>query len=479
MVRVMVAISPPARRRRRAPALALVVVTLGTLAAGCGEASVEAIDTPGGPGPASTRADGGGHEGTGTPSDADFHILPADAVDARPPDPTGCGSLPGDDNDHDGYTGLAGDCNDCDKLVNPGAYDVAGNNVDEDCSGKPDDEPTDCDQGAAPEGDAVAAARALGLCRMAGGADSSGGFGFPGLGLGGNPSAGKDKTWGLVKAAYVFPDGSTGAITAPDPKCGAAGDPPNPLSHGILPGFGDAVKPRRGASLVVLSSGVARPGFIPRAIDDTISPRGATMCTRSPLPTGFPVSSYSTCGDLPARTGSNLANDAIALELTIRVPTNAQSMSFDFDFYTFEYQQFVCSAYNDAFVALLYSQAPTVPANHNIAFDSQNNPVSVNNGFVEVCKPFTYQGAKAGQDFMRQFPCALGVAELAGTAFEDHAATGWLQTHTNVVPGEELTLRLAIWDAGDEALDSTVLLDNLRWDVKPGSTVTVRPPPID
>ena len=47
-----------------------------------------------------------------------------------------------------------------------------------------------------------------------------------------------------------------------------------------------------------------------------------------------------------------------------------------------------------------------------------------------------------------------------------------------MVPGEALTLRLAIWDAGDELLDSTVLIDNFRWDAKPGSTVTVRPPDI-
>jgi len=55
-------------------------------------------------------------------------------------------------------------------------------------------------------------------------------------------------------------------------------------------------------------------------------------------------------------------------------------------------------------------------------------------------------------------------------------ATGWLQTRSNVVPGEELTIRFAIWDAGDEALDSTVLIDNFGWSAKPGMTVTMRPP---
>jgi putative metal-binding protein len=393
--------------------------------------------------------------------DAGFTFAPPDAG-ALPPVPTnGCPSRPGDDNDQDGYTVAQGDCNDCDKLVNPGAYDVPGNMVDEDCSGKADDEAAACDTALAVEGDGFAAAKAIGLCRVA------------------KPAAqGKDRTWGVVKASYVFPDGSPAALSSVRNVCGKLGDPPNPLSHGILPLFGSAVKPRQGASLLALSSGIARAG---RNVIQAgrPSPDGAEMCTRSRTPAGFPVSDYSTCGDIEVMPGENTANDSIALELVIRVPTNAASLSFDFDFYTFEYDQYVCSFFNDAFVALLYSKIPDLPANHNIAFDSQGNPVSVNNGFVEVCRPFTYQGTKMMVPFTRDFPCKLGIRELTGTGFENKAATGWLQTHSNVVPGEEITLRFAIWDAGDELLDSTVLLDNFKWDAKPGSTVTIRPPPIE
>jgi hypothetical protein len=190
------------------------------------------------------------------------------------------------------------------------------------------------------------------------------------------------------------------------------------------------------------------------------------------------VSDYSTCGDLAAMAGNDEANDAIALELVLRAPTNADGLSFDFDFFTFEYSDYVCSFFNDVFAALLYSKAPRIPSNHNVAFDSQGNPVSVNNGFVEVCDPYTYSGRKEGVPFSREFPCRLGNAELEGTGFERRAATGWLRTRANVLPGEEVTLRLSIWDAGDELLDSTVLLDNLQWDPVPGNTVTVRPPPI-
>src|SRR5437762_9962775 len=111
------------------------------------------------------------------------------------------------------------------------------------------------------------------------------------------------------------------------------------MSHGILRSFGNAVTARQGMSVLALSSGVARPGEV--LLPDVLfpSPHGAEMCTGSPTPMGFPVSAYSTCGDLQMMPGNMDANDAIALELVIRAPTNAAALSFDFDFYTYEYYQ--------------------------------------------------------------------------------------------------------------------------------------------
>jgi hypothetical protein len=37
-------------------------------------------------------------------------------------------------------------------------------------------------------------------------------------------------------------------------------------------------------------------------------------------------------------------------------------------------------------------------------------------------------------------------------------------------------LRFAVWDAGDEWYDSTVLIDAFEWETTPGQTMTVRPP---
>ena len=149
-------------------------------------------------------------------------------------------------------------------------------------------------------------------------------------------------------------------------------NPPNPQSHGILPSFGTHVSPKWGTSLLAISSGIAKSGM------NGSSPAGANMGTNEQHPAGL----SHPLAVLRRRDHRHnpVANDAIALELVIRTPTNAKAFSFDFDFYTYEYSTYVCSQYNDFFVALLDSTSPSTPMNHNIAFDSMLNPVSVNNG---------------------------------------------------------------------------------------------------
>ena len=83
--------------------------------------------------------------------------------------------------------------------------------------------------------------------------------------------------------------------------------------------------------------------------------------------------------------------------------------------------------------------------------------------------------------------CAGGETELAGTGFSARdffcgeqassagGATGWLTSQAAVVPGEVITLEFLIWDTGDSNFDSSVLLDNLRWQVADTETRTERP----
>jgi Putative metal-binding motif len=363
--------------------------------------------------------------------------------DAPPPTCSGAG----DDRDSDGFTVAAGDCDDCNPYVNPRASDAPGNGLDEDCSGKADDEASSCETGLAAEAnDPEEAARALGLCRKSSG-----------------------NSWGLVRAAWVYPDGTNSSLAK---LLCPSGLPPSELSHSVLGAFGPNVMARHGPSMLVLSTGIARPGVIevPASAAPAYgtSPNNALMCRFSKAPDGFPRDAPS-CTGVPTST-DRTATDGMALELTLVVPSNAVGLSFDFDFYSTEFPNYVCSEKNDHFVALLSSKHPKTPADKNISFDSRGSVVNVNSGFMAVCRPATING--------RTFACPRGEAELKGTGMDlelqnqdnepylQGGATGWLRTNAPVVPGETIVLRLAIWDTADSAWDSTVLLDNFTWLLK-------------
>lgn len=336
-----------------------------------------------------------------------------------------CNSGPNDDQDGDGFTPNQGDCNDCDANANPGAFDVPGNSVDEDCNGQVDDEVTTCDSGIPDIGyaDPMSAAQALGLCKVA---------------TPGQPG------WGVLEAKYVKADGSAGM---------------NPLSHGLLPNFGPNVQVQEGVRLLALSSGAARrPGDV-----GYLSPSEGSMGTVSQQPPGFPIDTPACPGVVTGGT----ANDPAGLELKLRVPTNAKSFTFNFNFYTSEYPVYICTQWNDFFV-VLQNPAPTNAVQGNISFDAQNNPVSVNNGLLEVCTPGNHGG--------KTFACPLGVGQLQGTGFEGSAATGWLETQSPVEPGSEVTLRFTVYDVGDDWLDSTVLIDNFKFSVEEATGGSVTKP---
>ncbi len=401
--------------------------------------------------PVTTR-DGGADTGAWTPGDASSgdasrSEMRPDAVVMLPP----CESTPGEDRDGDGFAAPS-DCNDCVASVNPGALDIPGNGLDEDCSGKADDEPLDCERGLSTSSkSALDAARALGLCR-----DRSG------------------DSWGLIEARWVFPDGT---LQSRDYFQCAGGKPPHPLSRAILSQFGDHNLPTAGTRMVALSSGLAEPGVRTLGASDLpaegTSPYSVSTCNASPPPLGFPAAPAECAPPFP----KELVNDGIALELAIRAPTNATALRFDFFFLTTEFPRYVCSGRNDQFVALLDSQHPAIPPNQNISLDRNGNVISVDTAFMEVCTPVTYLD--------RTFTCPRGAGKLAGTGvqqrtelsgtFIEGAATDWLKTVSPIVPGEIFRIRFAIWDTEDTQLDSTVLLDHFHWDLIEPTVVPSEP----
>jgi hypothetical protein len=177
------------------------------------------------------------------------------------------------------------------------------------------------------------------------------------------------------------------------------------------------------------------------------------------------------------------------LKLRVRVPTNARSFSVTSNFFSAEYPEWVCSPYNDFFVVLLdstFAGDPANPPDKNLARytapDMTDYPVGVNlaygnTGLFQVC-----QNGPSGCE--NEAEAGTGTAALVGTGFDSNTGgcgssnfagggTGWLVTSGNVVPGEVIELRLAIWDTSDHGYDSLVLLDNFQWSVDASDPGTV------
>ena len=288
--------------------------------------------------------------------------------------------------------------------------------------------------------DAMDGARAIGLCQVA----------QPG-------------TWGVVSAEWAACDGSP--MVGGDG--GMFGDGTDlSTGKGILDHFGNVILPREGVKLLALSSGSARNPTDP----DFSDPQGDWKDS-SPFnpPPGYPKESPSCPG---VQTGEPY--DSAGLRLTIRTPTDAKSFTFDFTFFTYEYPDYICSTYNDFFVALLDPKLSNQP-DGNISFDAQGNNISVNAGFLQACNPCNTGG--------KNFDCSLGYGEILGTGFESNSAgtcpiqgsasTSWLVTTAPIEsPGSDITLHFTIWDSGDGVLDSTVIIDNFRFALTEGQVGT-------
>ncbi len=228
-----------------------------------------------------------------------------------------------------------------------------------------------------------------------------------------------------------------------------------------------------------LSSGHMRvpgqPGFCVDPLTKEPSQNCETL-NKGPAPEGFP---QKVIGCAPATE----INDDIALELKLRAPSNATGYKFNFKFYSFEFPEWVCSNFNDQFIALV-SPPPLGAINGNISFDSTNNPVSVNIAFFDVCDPATKSlYSKKGCDGCKKPPnpyCPKSTDELLGTGMlggaNDGGGTSWLETTAPVKGGAEITIRFSIWDTGDHNLDSHVLIDSFQWIATPGVKVGTKPP---
>jgi hypothetical protein len=391
---------------------------------------------------------------------------------------------PNEDQDQDGWGPLDGDC--CDspfagcsdkpELVNPGALEYPGNGVDDDC--KPATLDTDpypiCSPKAQAETDIMNQAsisslklvRAMDLC----------------VTTLEDPPTPKDRTWGVISSKITLADGSENI-------------PPNKLQLGVLPDFGPNVMPQYGETMAAISSGTARRLGQPGYVQPQNGPQAGQIGNFNAQTVCNAPAEYVAAngGELPSPcstcVGPNCtkAFDSVALRVRVRPPTNAKSFSYRFNFFSAEYPEFLCEDFNDFFVALIDGNSnDQIPADKNIAFDSNGNAVSVNNAFFQVCFPAV--GAPPGS-------CSGGTLELIGNgmggwsgSITDGGGTGWLQNDvpmllkqnpnnpndpTDLIPVvETFDLQFIIFDSGDHNVDSIVLLDRFRWNLDPAALST-------
>ncbi|MFO0631536.1 MAG: choice-of-anchor L domain-containing protein [Nannocystaceae bacterium] len=388
-------------------------------------------------------------------------VTPApDDCDGNGADDDCDGIVDDSDYDGDGFGGCGADCCDVDggncdgaALVNPGAYEVPGNEVDDDCDGDIDEATPTCDAGLmSASNDPDDYARAMDLCQF----------------TEEDPADPADRVWGVISAGLTTPDGD--------------GDP-LPVQRSLRGDFGAVIDPESGDRMVVLSSGHAADATDTNPGYGAFQP-GANLGTESDAPGDW---LDANGGVFPNPAGcvepwDTLAHDPIMLTLRVRVPTNAHSFSVMMQFFSAEYPEWVCSEFNDFFVALVDSTAQNT-ADKNIAIydDGQQSwPVGVN--LVNVAEGLFTQCENGpvgcASDFNVDYEGCLGIALLEGTGFDGAdpgcdagqtvlgGGTGWLRMSGNVSPGEIMDLRFAIWDTSGHLFDSLVLLDDFEWSLE-------------
>jgi len=334
------------------------------------------------------------------------------------------------DDDGDGWTTCDGDCNDHDSQINPCAFDtndpndpVGHDGIDNDCDGQIDNVHV-CDTSLTSGHDTSAAdyASAMDICD--------------------NP-----KCPVVVGATFYGPN--------------------DQYAHRITAHMGSNFSPHKGSYMVFLSSGTAdddidTPSYTPGDGTDLQN----TFTHPAPLKANQNVNPCGTGKDEPTTV-----NDYSELRLTLKAPINAGSFTFDFNFFSEEYPEYVCHGFNDTFLAMLTSQQYTTPT--QIAFDANNHRINVNNSFFQDCTTIV-----SGDNLGYTHTCTGALSLLNKTGYEieygqtaftlgndnkGSGATDWLNTTAPIQPGETFTLSFIIFDEGDGLMDSAINLDNFRW----------------
>ena len=138
------------------------------------------------------------------------------------------------------------------------------------------------------------------------------------------------------------------------------------------------------------------------------------------------------------------ARDVTIMRIDLRIPRNANCLSFRFRFLSDEYPEFIGDDFNDAFIAELNGsnwkaatkEDPRITAPRNFAFTSNRQPIRIN---------------RVGATGMSAF-------QARGTTYD--GATRILRASKRVNRATR-HLYLSIFDQGDRIYDSAVFIDKL------------------
>jgi hypothetical protein len=170
---------------------------------------------------------------------------------------------------------------------------------------------------------------------------------------------------------------------------------------------------------------------------------------------------FGTAPDPFATDGYDM-QDAVEFSVQLTAPPGVTGFSIDYIFMSVEYEEWIGSSFNDKFYIIMNGGQTTNGQDQVINFTECSNPgvysdfqnangqwcyIAINTAFSEPCSNWTTDIAGTG------YECNIG----------EGSSTGWLTTTQSVQPGESFELRFHIHDTSDQIYDSGVILDNFQW----------------
>lgn len=210
-----------------------------------------------------------------------------------------------------------------------------------------------------------------------------------------------------------------------------------------------------GTQVGIYSDGIANAGLqLDSGIILTTGTVTESFSTNSA--TGISLGPDTTFSDADLTAiDANAINDIVIFQFDATLDALATVLTIDYQFMSDEYNEYVCSAFNDIFGYFI--SGPGITGTQNIALvPGTSNPVtiaSINNGSVG--------GFGDIANCIDLTQSALFTDNSGGTiTMEYDGITNKIRASaTGLTPGETYTVKFAIADVADGAFDSAILID--------------------